>query len=117
MSTALFLLLAFIAIYVRDAFVRPFLGDTLAVIWLFYTGKSVLNIPDYRLSICVLVVAYGVEVAQYLNLVTLLGLENVRVARIVLGSTFDWLDILAYTLGWFVILGILRFFSRHRDVP
>lgn len=95
------------AVYVKDSIVRPFLGDTLAVIWLFYTLKSVINLSDYVLSASALGLSYGIEFAQYINIVSLLGLENIKVVKIVLGSTFDLNDIVAYTIGWAIILSII----------
>jgi len=47
----------------------------------------------------VLIFSWSVEMAQYFDFVTLLGLKHVRVARIILGSTFDWLDLIAYSIG------------------
>jgi hypothetical protein len=36
---------------------------------------------------------------QFFQLAEVLGLESNGIAHVILGSTFDWLDILAYTLG------------------
>ena len=103
-SLVLFFVLVIIAIFLRDGIIRPFLGDTLAVIWLYFLAKSVLNVSVFRLSLGVLLVSYCVEFAQYFHIVSILGLQDVKVARIVLGSTFDVMDLVAYTLGWVVIL-------------
>lgn len=62
-----------------------------------------MSINTYKLAVGVLLFSYGVEIAQYFNLVSLLGLQNIKLARIIIGSTFDWLDLVAYTIGWFVI--------------
>jgi len=43
--------------------------------------------------------AYLIELGQYFDLVSILKLENYTIARIVIGSTFDVLDLLAYTIG------------------
>ena len=43
-----------------------------------------------------------IEVMQYFQLVETLGITN-RVARVVLGSTFDWADIACYAVGCFFI--------------
>lgn len=47
----------------------------------------------------VLLFAYGIELLQYCNIVTRLGLEQNQLARTVIGTGFEWWDILAYTLG------------------
>ncbi len=101
-------LLVYIALFVRDRFIRPFLGDVLVVIWLYYTLKAFLNISCGRLAFGVLVFSYLIEFAQYFRVISWLGLEDVAIVRIVFGATFDFMDLLAYTLGWLVILGIDR---------
>lgn len=45
-----------------------------------------------------------VEVAQWLDLLGKLGLNADSVSGTVLGSTFDWSDILAYGLGALAVL-------------
>ena len=107
-SVFLFIVLVLIAVYVNDTIIRPFAGDTLAMIWLYYTAKSLLNISVIRLSVGVLILSYCVEFAQYFNVVTLLGLQNVKIAKIVLGSTFDIMDIAAYTVGWLIVVLVSR---------
>lgn len=105
-SVVLFLILVYIALYVRDQFVRPFLGDVLVVVWMYYTLKSVLNISATRLAAGVLLIAYAVEFAQYANVLSWLGMEHIRAVRIIFGATFDPLDLLAYTLGILSVLGL-----------
>ncbi|HHK8474773.1 TPA: DUF2809 domain-containing protein, partial [Vibrio parahaemolyticus] len=103
-SVTLFLVLVCIALFVNDKFVRPFLGDVIVVGWLYLSLKSFITINRYKLAHFVLVFSYVVEVAQYLNLVSILGLQHIDAVRIIFGATFDWLDLLAYTIGWGCIL-------------
>ncbi len=107
-SFTLFLVLVYIALFVNDQFVRPFLGDVIVVGWLYLCLKSFTKFNSYMLAHFVLLIAYVVEASQYLNLVTLLGLKHIDAVRIILGATFDWLDLLAYTIGWSCILFIER---------
>ena len=107
-SFTLFLVLVYIALFVNDQFVRPFLGDVIVVGWLYLCLKSFTKFNSYMLAHFVLLIAYVVEASQYLNLVTILGLKHIDAARIILGATFDWLDLLAYTFGWSCILFIER---------
>ena len=60
------------------------------------------------LAVCILVFAYLVEVGQYFALVARLGLADSEIARIVIGTSFDWKDILAYLIGFIVILLEIR---------
>ncbi len=100
-----FIVEVLIALYVKDRFIRPFFGDFLAVIFVYTLLKSFLKISVKSGAIITLIIAYVLEFAQYFQLIEILGLKHIKVLRIVLGSSFDWLDMLAYTLGVFFILG------------
>ncbi len=93
-----------IALFVRDRFIRPFMGDLLVVVLLFFAFKTILKTKALKIAIGVFLFACGVEVLQLFEMVKLLGLEGNRVASVILGSTFDWLDLLAYFLGTIVAL-------------
>ena len=96
---------AFIAAFLHDRIVRPYVGDLLAVIFLYCLVKSVAPLPVGITVVGVLLVAYGLEALQYVHLLAHLGLEHSRVAALVLGSHFEWIDMLAYTLGALLIVG------------
>lgn len=89
----------FIALYVKNTFIRGHFGDFLVVILVYCFWMSFFNTDKKKTIIGVVFFAIGVEVLQALELVKLLNLENNRVASVVLGSHFDWFDILAYILG------------------
>ncbi len=93
-----------IALFVNDAFIRPTLGDVLVVIWLYYVIRSVVNLPTRWIVAATVMIAYVVEIAQYLNVPELLGLAPGSPLRIIFGSTFDWFDLLAYSVGGVVCL-------------
>jgi hypothetical protein len=57
-----------------------------------------------KVALCVLLFACFIELLQYLNLVRLLGLQGNKLARIVLGSSFEWMDIGMYVLGIATVL-------------
>ncbi|UBM58021.1 DUF2809 domain-containing protein [Marinilongibacter aquaticus] len=100
-----------IALFVRDSFVRPFVGDTLATI-LVYVGIrafSCLRFGDALLT--ALLISYTVEVLQYAHFLEWAGWYENAFLRIVLGSAFSWGDILAYTLGAVLILVFERIYA------
>lgn len=80
-------------------FIRGFVGDVVIVWLLYFLIKSYQDYSPLKLSISVLMLAYSVEVLQYLKLTQFLGLEGNTIANLLLGSVFDWFDILAYTAG------------------
>lgn len=101
-----------IALYVRDSFVRPYLGDVLVVVLVYcfvriFLPKGIPKMPFY-----VFLFACFVEVMQYFQLAEMLGITN-RAARIILGSTFDWKDIASYAVGCVLIILFERLFCRR----
>lgn len=106
-----------IAVYVNDAFIRPYLGDILVVIVL-YCAVRVIVLDKFRLMpLWIFVFAAFVECLQYFKLVQVLGLQDSRFWRILIGSTFDLKDITCYGIGA-IILGmyewLLRRNKRHK---
>jgi len=93
-----------IAIWVHDAFIRPFGGDFLVVILIYCLVKSFMDSPVSPTILSVLLFAYAVEISQYFHLVNLLGLRNSKIARIIMGTSFSWTDMLMYSLGMLLVL-------------
>jgi len=85
--------------YVTQPIVRGFLGDFLVVILLYSLMRSFWNISVSTCAISVLVFSFAVEISQYFNIVEVLGLGDNGLAKIVIGTCFDWFDLLAYTLA------------------
>lgn len=106
-----------IALFVHDNFVRPYIGDVLVVIVLYTLLR--IWIPDKLrlLPLYVFLFAAGVEVLQYFEFVKLLGLGNNHFLRILLGSVFDWKDILCYAVGCLLLAGyeIFLFYKFPAD--
>jgi hypothetical protein len=89
----------FIAAFLHDRLVRPYVGDLLAVVFLYCLAKSVAPVPSGPTIVAVLLFAYLVEISQYFHLATHLGLQHSQLALVVLGTYFTWVDMLMYTLG------------------
>ncbi len=94
-----------IALFVHDAFIRPYIGDVLIVLVL-YTGIRII-IPDVcrALPLYIFLFAVFVECLQLLNLADLFGAKNNAFLRTIIGSVFDVKDIVCYAVGC-VLLGI-----------
>lgn len=88
-----------IALFVHDRFVRPYIGDVLVVVVLYFLVRILLPERCRWLPLLIFIFAVGVEFLQYLNLVELLGLSGNRFMRILLGSVFDFKDIVCYGVG------------------
>lgn len=98
-ATAIFLIEVCIALFVRDSFVRPVLGDVLAVMLVYCGVLAIVDLRPAAAALLAFAVGATVEALQYGNALTHLGLERVPIARIVLGTTFSWGDIVAYSVG------------------
>ena len=116
---ALFVLLTLVevllALFVRDSFFRPYGGDILVVGVLYCLVRIVLPDGLPWLPAALFLLAAGVEVLQYWDFVRFLGPLDTPFFRILLGGTFDWMDILCYGAGCAllgVIEGLRRWLSR-----
>lgn len=101
-----------IALYVRDSFVRPYLGDVLVVVLVYSFVRIFMPTGIPKMPFYVFLFACFVEVMQYFHLADTLGITN-RAARIILGSTFDWKDIASYAVGCVLIVLVERLFRRR----
>ncbi|TSD67614.1 DUF2809 domain-containing protein [Inquilinus sp. KBS0705] len=106
LTILLFITEVYIGVYVHDNYIRPFGGDFLVVILMYCFIKSFTNIRVLTAALVVLVISFIVEGLQYLHLVSLLGLQNSKPARMILGTFFSWTDILVYILGILLVLFI-----------
>jgi hypothetical protein len=113
-ATFLFLVEVLIALFVHDRIVRPYVGDVLVVILIYCVVKSFLDCPVLYAAWSVLIFAYLVETLQYFNVLVYLGLAHSKSANIIVGNSFSWMDILAYTLGISIVLGTERFLFKHK---
>ncbi len=99
----LFVTEAFIALYVRDRFIRPYVGDMLVVILLYFFIRVLFPEGRKHLPFWIFLFAVAVEVSQYFQLASLLGVEHIPAARMILGATFDWKDIACYAAGCLIL--------------
>ncbi len=94
-----------IALFVRDRFVRPYLGDTLAVIMVYLGVRATLRIGAIPAAAAAFAVAVAVEFGQYFNILDALGLRDSQIARVVLGTGFEPWDFVAYAVGALIAVG------------
>ena len=104
----------FIAIFVKDRFIRPYLGDVLVVVLVYFFIKIFILNKIKFLSIYIFVFAVFVEFLQYINIVDILHLANINFFKILIGTTFDIKDIFCYFLGS-IPLFILDLLIRRKN--
>ena len=112
----LFAIEVLIALFLTDNFVRPFVGDVIVVILIYCFFKTFFNIPSLIISLFTLLFSVSVETFQYFHIIEKLGLENNQLARVVIGTSFSWNDIIAYVLGLTIILIIDLYMTDRKQV-
>ncbi len=95
-----------IAIWIKDDFIRPYLGDFLVVILIYSFLMSISKISVLKALIAVLLFSYAVEFFQMINIVKVMQYQPPEVIMIALGSSFSTWDLLAYSLGMTFTAGL-----------
>ena len=107
-----------IALFVRDRFIRPYFGDVLVTILLCCLYRTILPQGTPALPLYVFGFAVLVEIAQYVNVVKLLGWEHNAFLSTLIGTSFSMIDILCYGVGCLVFwlietIVIFCWYRRH----
>lgn len=108
LTVLLFLIELGLALFVRDDFFRPFVGDLLVVILIYSFVRSFWYCRSYRLVMAVCLFAFLVEALQAFDPIGRFGFEEYTALSVVVGRTFSSLDLVAYTLGSVVNALVLR---------
>lgn len=95
-----------IALFVHDAFVRPYVGDMLVTLLLCCMCRVAFPDEIRLLPVFVFLFAACVEIGQYFDVVALMGLTDNRLLSIALGRTFSWMDLVCYAIGCVVAFGL-----------
>jgi hypothetical protein len=88
-----------IAAFLTEGFIRHTFGDFLVVILMYCAVRSIIKLNPLTIAFGVLAVAFLIEFLQLFNLLDYLNLRDHQFAIIILGSTFEITDLIAYTLG------------------
>jgi len=107
-AVVLFIVEVLIAKYAHDQIVRPYIGDVLVVILVFCFVKAFFNTPVLPTALSVLLFSFLIEGLQYANFIQWLGLQHSKMAPLLLGNAFAWLDVLAYIVG----IGLVLLFEK-----
>ena len=117
LALAVFLIEVGIALWVRDAFIRPYGGDMLAVVLVYLALRAVTNLRAVPAAVIAWGVGILVELGQAVQIVVRLGLSDNDVARIVLGTGFSWLDMFCYAAGALLVLLMERWRGQRLQYP
>jgi len=108
----LFLVEILIALYVRDDFVRPYVGDVLVTVLICSIVRALFLYKIKALPLWVFLFALAVEIGQYLDIVSLLRLDDIPFFSILIGTTFSFADIICYATGCLLFAGIEKIIKR-----
>ncbi len=111
----LFLIEVGIALYINDNFIRPYFGDYLVVFLVYCFVMSFVEWNKFKIAFGVLLFAFTVEFLQYIDFVTVVGLQKNRLARTVIGTSFAIEDLLLYFLGYLTIISLEKYFSKSKN--
>ncbi len=113
LATIIFVVEVLIALFIHDRFIRPYVGDVLVVILMYCFIKSFFSWPVNPTAIGVLLFSFLIEWLQSINFVNKIGAADSAFATTVLGNSFAWLDILAYVIGFLIVLLIEKYSARR----
>lgn len=88
-----------IALFVRDSFIRPYGGDILVTILICCFVRMIFMEKIPLLPLWVFLFAVTVEVLQYFDIVSILGLGDIKFFVILIGNSFSFVDIICYAVG------------------
>lgn len=108
-SAILLVVIVLIALFVRDRFIRPYGGDILVTVLLCAMARIVFPNKIKLLPLWVMLFAFGVEILQYFDVVSLLGLSHISIIRIAVGSVFSVEDLFCYAAGCLIFFLADRF--------
>ena len=114
-AVVIFIIEVLIALYITDNFIRPYVGDVLVVILIYYFVKAFVNIGIWPLAVATLLFSYLIETLQYFQFVKVIGLGDNKLANIVIGNYFAWEDMIAYTIGITIVVFIETYFIKTQN--
>lgn len=97
-----------IALYIHDNFIRPYLGDMLVVALVYCFIRIFIPNGVRMMTLYVFIFSASIEVLQYFRFIEVIGFKNNTFLRVILGSVFDFKDIICYGIGC-LIIGIYEF--------
>lgn len=106
-----------IGAFVHDQFIRPYFGDVLVILLLCCFMRILLPSKPVGLGLYMIVVGVVAELLQLMHLDVLLHLEGTPLG-VILGSTFDIIDIFCYVVGgllFFIFERMLAAFRSRRS--
>ena len=103
-----------IALFISGGFIRYYIGDVI-VVWVIYCFIKIfiINANKYITAIGVMIFAFLVEFLQYINIVEILGLGDIKFFRVLIGTSFSVIDLICYSAGTAITLISIFLNKKH----
>lgn len=98
-----FIIEVVIALYIRDQFIRPFVGDVIVIWFVYFFIRSFIDLKPIYIAVFTLLFAFAVEIGQYFKLIEILGLQDSTLAKVIIGTSFSWGDMICYVVGFLLL--------------
>ena len=96
----IFIIEVIIGLYIHDQIIRPYVGDILVVILIYYFIKAFVTIKSLYIAIFTLLFSFLIETLQYFKFIEIIGLQDSTLAKVIIGTSFSWIDMLCYVIGF-----------------
>ena len=103
-----------IALFVRDDFVRPYIGDMLVTVLICSFARFLIPERVKVMPILVFIFSALVEIGQYFDFVKLLGLDDNAFISTLLGRTFSMADLICYGVGC-ILFAIFDYIIKRKS--
>ncbi len=99
--------------------IYPYLGDTLYAILVFLiVGFLWPNTSSLYVMYIAVLLCYGIEVLQCYDADWINSIRDTSIGKLVLGQGFLWSDLLCYTVGGSIGMGIEQWsWSKNHRIP
>ena len=104
LSAVLFLIEFLIAVFVPSpSWLRDYGGDMLIIPLIYCLVRIFIKVLPKLMPFLMCCVGFIFEIAQYFHICDILGFEKGSVMRIIIGTSFSWMDIFCYIAGMLLI--------------
>lgn len=112
--TALLIIEILIAIFVHDGFVRPYIGDVLVTVLLCCLFRCVFLYRIPLPGLWVFIFSVITELLQLIRICDILNIKS-RFLRIVIGTSFDFKDIICYLTGCVIFTAVESIYLKIKS--
>ena len=102
-----------IALFIRDSFVRPYVGDMLVTVLICSFIRIFIPEKFSAAPLFIFLFSLFVEIGQYFDFVKLLGLDKNLFLSTLLGRTFSVADIICYGIGC-VVFAVVDYIIKRK---